>query len=244
MRFLILATLLLTFLVPGFAAPSPTAAVSCDFVLGFKTLHDGIPNTVGDCLENERHDLMTGDGFQRTAGGLLFWRKADSHTAFTDGYRTWVQGPYGPEKRLNTERFQWEAVQQLRNLEYTLPDTRDIRIRLIDGVFNYNSPPQRIRAGLISEVVAIGDLNSDGVTDAVATVFLDTGGSGTFIYLVPLISRDGALVQVGQELLGDRVKLNSVNVLADGTITVDMIVHGPQEPLCCPTQRVVKTFKL
>src|SRR5439155_10452091 len=39
---------------------------------------------------------------------LLVWRKADNFTAFTDGYRTWVQGPFGLQKRLNTERFAWE----------------------------------------------------------------------------------------------------------------------------------------
>ena len=37
--------------------------------------------------------------------GLLVWRKADNHTAFTDGYRTWVNGPYGLQVRLNTARF-------------------------------------------------------------------------------------------------------------------------------------------
>ena len=39
-----------------------------------------------------------------------FWsgRKADNWTAFTDGYRTWINGPNGLEQRLNTERFEWE----------------------------------------------------------------------------------------------------------------------------------------
>jgi hypothetical protein len=37
------------------------------------------------------------------------WRKADNWTAFTDGYRTWVNGPAGLVRRLNTERFPWEG---------------------------------------------------------------------------------------------------------------------------------------
>ncbi len=36
------------------------------------------------------------------------WRKADNWTAFTDGYRTWINGPNGLEQRLNSERFPWE----------------------------------------------------------------------------------------------------------------------------------------
>ncbi len=82
-------------------------------MLGFRTIHDQIPTIVGNCLENEHHDGVTGDGLQATTawhqrGGLLVWRKRDNHTAFTDGYQTWVNGPYGLQKRLNTQRFCWE----------------------------------------------------------------------------------------------------------------------------------------
>jgi hypothetical protein len=245
MRFLVLAAILLTFLVPGFAAPSPTAAAQCEFVLGFKTLHDGIPITVGDCLENERHDLMTGDGFQRTAGGLLFWRKADSHTAFTDGYRTWVAGPFGAEQRLNTERFRWEAAQELREAEYRLPVGRDeAPVRLTNGEYTLDAPPSRVRAGLISDQVTTGDLDGNGVADAVAPVFLNTGGSGTFIFLMAMVERDGVLKQVGRALLGDRIRLKSITFSEDGAISIEMITQGPNEPFCCPTMQVIRTFRL
>ena len=81
----------------------------CRFVLGFATLHALIPDIVGICLDDEQHNPANGDGLQHTTHGLLVWRKADNFTAFTDGYRTWVNGPYGLEERLNSERFPWEA---------------------------------------------------------------------------------------------------------------------------------------
>ena len=85
------------------------SAVECQFVLGFATLRDLIGHEiVGECLENERHGA-NGDALQQTTGGLLVWRKADNWTAFTDGYRTWINGPDGLVQRLNTERFEWEA---------------------------------------------------------------------------------------------------------------------------------------
>lgn len=84
-------------------------AQSCQFVLGFKTLHDRMSGLVGDCLDNEQHNPVNGDALQYTTGGLLVWRKADNHTAFTDGHATWVDGPKGLEFRLNTVRFPWEA---------------------------------------------------------------------------------------------------------------------------------------
>lgn len=92
----------------------PVRAASCRFVLGFATLHALLPGVVGDCLEDERHDPATGDGFQRTGRGLLFWRKRDNVAAFTDGSSTWIVAPRRAlgetpiEHRLNTVRFPWE----------------------------------------------------------------------------------------------------------------------------------------
>ncbi|MDE2817689.1 MAG: hypothetical protein OXM03_13935 [Chloroflexota bacterium] len=63
---------------------------------------------MGDCLENQRY-AANGNSEQHTTGGLLVWRKADNLTSFTDGYRTWINGPNGLVQRLNTERFVWEA---------------------------------------------------------------------------------------------------------------------------------------
>ncbi len=100
--------LLLTFAL-FLLLPTSVAAAECQFVLGFATLRDLIGHEiVGECLENEHHGA-NGDALQQTAGGLLVWRKADNWTAFTDGYRTWINGPNGLVQRLNTERFAWEA---------------------------------------------------------------------------------------------------------------------------------------
>jgi len=107
---MLLACFTLFFVAQPLAAPKPALAANCEFVLGFKILHDLIPDKVGDCKTNEYHNPQNGDGLQETTGGLLVWRKADNWTAFTDGYRTWINGPKGLQSRLNTERFDWEAV--------------------------------------------------------------------------------------------------------------------------------------
>ncbi len=87
---------------------SSVYAADCQFVLGFAALHDRIPAVVGQCTGNEYHDGV-GNGYQNTVNGTLAWRKADNWTAFTNGYQTWVSGPYGVRQRLNTQRFPWEA---------------------------------------------------------------------------------------------------------------------------------------
>ena len=88
---------------------SAAAEEQYEFTLGFKTLAEMIPDGVGEPLENEHHDLDAGDALQQTSKGLLVWRKADNWTAFTDGYTTWINGPYGLQSRANEKRFWWEA---------------------------------------------------------------------------------------------------------------------------------------
>jgi hypothetical protein len=84
-------------------------AQTCQFQLGFATLRNLVLQTVGDCVTNEFHNVVTGDALQVTTTGLLVWRKADNWTAFTDGHRTWINGPLGLQARFNDERFDWEA---------------------------------------------------------------------------------------------------------------------------------------
>jgi hypothetical protein len=81
----------------------------CSFKLGFAALAAFIPEQVGSCLEDEAHNPENGDALQRTTGGLMVWRKADNWTAFTDGFQTWINGPTGLVRRLNTERCTWEG---------------------------------------------------------------------------------------------------------------------------------------
>ena len=92
---------------PPPAAPAP-GANGCKFQLGFAALRAAVPGVVGGCLEDEHHNPANGDALQKTTGGLLVWRKSDNFTAFTDGHRSWVNGPFGVQSRLNTERFSWE----------------------------------------------------------------------------------------------------------------------------------------
>lgn len=91
------------------ARPTPPRVhgVDCAFRFGFKELYDHIPDIVGQCLENEQHNV-SGDSFQHTTGGLLFWNKADNLTTFTDGVWTWIAGRDGPQKRRNRDRATWD----------------------------------------------------------------------------------------------------------------------------------------
>lgn len=70
-------------------------------------LHHLIPAEVGACVENQTF-AANGNAEQRTTRGWMVRRKADTWTAFSNGSTTWIQGPYGLGRRLNTERFGFE----------------------------------------------------------------------------------------------------------------------------------------
>jgi len=107
-RFLIALLLALANVsLPGAAAAQ--AVPACQFVLGFAALHDSISTIAGTCQEDEQHNPVNGDAVQVTSKGLMVWRKADNFTAFTDGARTWVNGPFGVAERPNEQRYSWEA---------------------------------------------------------------------------------------------------------------------------------------
>ncbi|MHB0870840.1 MAG: hypothetical protein ACYC5J_15515 [Chloroflexota bacterium] len=99
------AIVTMSWVLPALAQPKS------EFKLGFKAVADQVPEVVGLPLEDE-HWGANGDSLQRTTTGLMVWRKADNWTAFTDGSRTWINGPEGLKDRGNDERFPWEAEER------------------------------------------------------------------------------------------------------------------------------------
>lgn len=91
---------------------------------------------------------------------------------------------------------------------------------------------------------AEGDLNGDGVPDAVVTLVAETGGSGTFPYLAAVINSSGAAEPLNSVLLGDRIVVNGLTIQSE-QIEVDFLDHASNEPMsAAPTLVTVKKFKL
>jgi len=135
-------------------------AANCQFAMGFKTLHDLIPTIVGDCVTNEIH-VVNGDAVQSTTHGLLAWRKADNHTAFTDGYRTWVNGPFGVQERLNTQRFAWEQDAPPAGVDPRLSAAYQIAAASRFSSLIANVVAQHIPVGIAALNGAFGDFSID-----------------------------------------------------------------------------------
>lgn len=133
----------------------------------------------------------------------------------------------------------------LRNATYN--DILGEAVTLVDG--QYEGEPfvaggvSRPVVTLLPETIAYGDLDGDGRLDAAVVLASDSGGSGTFIYLAAVESRDGAPLNVATTLLGDRDQVRSLTI-DGGRLLVNLLSHAPDDPACCPSQETIRTFRL
>lgn len=130
------------------------------------------------------------------------------------------------------------SAARLANLAYQVENAGDEPIQLTDGL--YQDEPNRIRVDWIN-TYALGELNGE----AAAAVILESsgGGSGTFKTLHVVTEQADGLVNVGSTLIGDRVGINSI-LIVDNEIVLDIVAPGPDEPMCCGTQRSLNRYTL
>jgi heat shock protein HslJ len=94
----------------------------------------------------------------------------------------------------------------------------------------------------ITDAMAFGQL-PDGRDAAAVVIITSPGGSGTFYDLALVAEEDGTLQNVASAFLGDRPLIDAIAFEGD-SIIAQMVVHGPDDPMCCPTQQVQVTFGL
>jgi hypothetical protein len=137
------------------------------------------------------------------------------------------------------------TVDQLRNATYT--GVYDEPVTLKDGAYEGKpfraDSPMRPRAGLLPDSLVTGDLTGDGTPEAVVLLWKASGGSGVFTYVAVVANKGGRIENVATALIGDREHVESL-AIAGRRIVVDVIGHGPGEPMCCPTQKQRRTWQL
>jgi heat shock protein HslJ len=101
----------------------------------------------------------------------------------------------------------------------------------------------RPTVGLVDHFVLTGDLDGDGLDEAVGLLWESSGGSGNRLYLAAVANGDDAVTNVGTDSIGDRVQIRS-GFIDDGRITLDIVRAGPGDAACCPTQKALVTWAL
>ncbi|UBF25882.1 hypothetical protein K9N68_30785 [Kovacikia minuta CCNUW1] len=126
------------------------------------------------------------------------------------------------------------TMQKLKNTEYYL--LAEGPVKLTNGKYQ----DKKKRTFTLGDVSAYGDLNKDGIKDAVAPLILTIDGR-KFTYLVGVLNDKGNPKNASAEFLGERVKVKTLSANA-GKITVKMDKYGPNDPDCCPSQTINRTY--
>lgn len=138
----------------------------------------------------------------------------------------------------------------LESVDLTLPGFDSAVVALVDGAGERRDESGTLvaEAGL-TDWRAVGDFDGDGSSEAIVVVWSSGGGSGTFMELALFTMEPGGWLSDdawrwrASRPLGDRVRVRALTV--DGTLVeVHLTRHGPDDPMCCPTEKAVVRFRV
>lgn len=145
-----------------------------------------------------------------------------------------------------TPQIKASILEALPNVEYLVELASTGKAQLKDGLFEEEAAPgsatkTKIQLGKIQ---AIGDVNGDGLEDAVVTLVVDPGGSGTFTYLALVLNQAGKPKPLAAVLMGDRIIVKSL-ALQNGNVQVTILTRKSDEPMSTePTVEVMRVYNL
>jgi hypothetical protein len=138
-----------------------------------------------------------------------------------------------------------DYVNRIRQADYQLGLTAVPRIvQLTDGRFEQGTPgAEDFLSVTVTDFTTRGDLDGDGVSEYAALVAESYGGTGVFVFLTVFSEADDKLVFRASSLVDDRPQINSL-AMESGELFLDATVHGRDEPMCCPTLRTARHYRL
>jgi hypothetical protein len=132
------------------------------------------------------------------------------------------------------------AQTELANATYLSDYTDSGTVTLVDGEFDDRDAMIHT---VLTEWIAYGDLDGNGVDDAAVLLASNTGGSGVFVELHAVLNTKEGPSDAAYVMLGDRVEINDLTV-ENGVITVDLVTQGADDAMCCPTMPVITSYAL
>lgn len=137
------------------------------------------------------------------------------------------------------------ATAALKNATYT--GVEDQAVTLSQGRWEgqpyVEGGASRPAVGLVDDFLLQGDLDADGDKEAVVMLWQSAAGTGSNTYIAVMKPENGEYVNLATALLGDRVKLRGGRI-DSGRIILDVLQHGENDPMCCPTELAERVWTL
>ena len=137
-----------------------------------------------------------------------------------------------------------EEAKKILNAEYQLGATDALRVvQLTDGKYEQGTQGGTDSISVaVSDFIAVGDLNADGTNEVAALVSENYGGTGVFVFLAVYTNENGTLTFQNSTMVDDRPQLMALSIQS-GEIFLDVVIHGADEPMCCPTLRTTRHYR-
>jgi hypothetical protein len=138
-----------------------------------------------------------------------------------------------------------DQVEEIRNAQYELGATDNLQVvQLTDGTFEQGIPgSDDFMSVFVTDFVAMGDLDGDGTDEAAALISENYGGTGVFVFLAIYSNVNGTWTFRTSTMVDDRPELGALSI-ANNEIFLDAVIHGMDEPMCCPTLRTTSHYRL
>lgn len=131
-------------------------------------------------------------------------------------------------------------ILDFKNCTYNIEEQE---ITLVSGYSEINVDLSKITTQYFGNE-SFGDINNDGLDDSAFIVIQNSGGSGTFFYLVAAIESNNACAGTNGMFLGDRISIQNTEI-KDGKIIVNYKDRKDTDPMVSfPSIDVTKQFKL
>ena len=129
------------------------------------------------------------------------------------------------------------TVEELKNATYAGLGERLGPVTLANGRWT-GAPPasgaaSRPSVQLADDFRVVGDLDGDGLEEAVVVLTYSSGGTGVLSFLAVVTREDGTLRNVATTALGDRVQVRSARI-DGGRLLVSAVRAGENDAACCP----------
>ncbi|MBM3152008.1 MAG: hypothetical protein FJZ96_07380 [Chloroflexi bacterium] len=138
------------------------------------------------------------------------------------------------------------SEESLRNAEYIIvEDDQPYLVRLVDGRYQYGSDPlaEDYVSISVGDQFFFGDLNRDGVDDAIVLLIESYGGTGVYLSLAAVLDEAGRPNHVSSAFIDNSPVIYALSI-QNGEIHLQAVVHGPEDEACCPSLAQTRTYRL